>query len=225
MVVVRNMETGRFCNQSRLGDLQDPVVRCVPACYDRDLVDRRYNTADDTVFTDHRYLYGSERTVWKKNVTDMRTEEEKTMDDRYDRNYEKERREAIEAGQRVLNSLRAAQKELESARNWGMVDLFGGGFISSMLKQGKMNTAQNHMEQARYDLQNFSKELRDVERGVDLHINTADFLTFADWFFDGFAVDWMVQNRINRAREQVGEAIRRVERILSALEMEWTERR
>ena len=155
----------------------------------------------------------------------MRTEEEKTMDDRYDRNYEKERREAIEAGQRALNSLRAAQKELESARNWGMVDLFGGGFISSMLKQGKMNTAQNHMEQARYDLQNFSKELRDVERGVDLHINTADFLTFADWFFDGFAVDWMVQNRINRAREQVGEAIRRVERILSALEQEWTERR
>ena len=225
MVVVRNMETGRFCDPSRLGDLQDPVVRCVPACYDRDPVDRRYNTADDTVFTDHRYLYGSERTVWKKNVTDMKTEEEKTMDDRYDRNYEKERREAIEAGQRALNSLRAAQKELESARNWGMVDLFGGGFISSMLKQGKMNTAQNHMEQARYDLQNFSKELRDVERGVDLHIDTADFLTFADWFFDGFAVDWMVQNRINRAREQVGEAIRRVERILSALEMEWTERR
>lgn len=84
------------------------------------------------------------------------------MNDRYDYNYEKERREAIEAGQRALNSLRAAQKELESARNWGLVDLFGGGFISSMLKQGKMNTAQNHMEQARYDLQNFSKELRDV---------------------------------------------------------------
>ena len=142
------------------------------------------------------------------------------MNDRYDYNYEKERREAIEAGQRALNSLRAAQKELESARNWGLVDLFGGGFISSMLKQGKMNTAQNHLEQARYDLQNFSKELRDVERGVDLHINTADFLTFADWFFDGFAVDWLVQNRINRAREQVGEAIRRVERILSALELE-----
>ncbi len=77
MVVVRNMETGRFCNPSRLGDLQDPVVRCVSAYYDRDPVDRRYNTADDTVFTDHRYLYGSERTVWKKNVTDMKTEEEK----------------------------------------------------------------------------------------------------------------------------------------------------
>ena len=39
------------------------------------------------------------------------------MNDRYDYNYEKERREAIEAGQRALNSLRAAQKELESARN------------------------------------------------------------------------------------------------------------
>lgn len=225
MVVVRNMETGCFCDQGRLGDFQDPVVRCVPACYDRDPSDRRYDTADHAVAGDHRCLYRSERAVWKKNVTDMKMEEEKTMNDRYDYNYEKERREAIEAGQRALDSLRSAQKELESARNWGLVDLFGGGFISSMLKQGKMNTAQNHMEQARYDLQNFSKELRDVERGVDLHIDTADFLTFADWFFDGFAVDWMVQNRINRAREQVGEAIRRVERILSALEMEWTERR
>ena len=38
------------------------------------------------------------------------------MNDRYDYNYEKERREAIEAGQRALNSLRAAQKKLESAR-------------------------------------------------------------------------------------------------------------
>ena len=59
------------------------------------------------------------------------------MNDRYDYNYEKERREAIEAGQRALNSLRAAQKELESARNWGLVDLFGGGFISSDAETGK----------------------------------------------------------------------------------------
>lgn len=42
-------------------------------------------------------------------------------------------------------------------------------------------------------------------------------LSFADWFFDGFAVDWMVQSRINQAKEQVEEAIYRVERILSGL--------
>ena len=73
------------------------------------------------------------------------------MNDRYDYNYEKERREAIEAGQRALNSLRAAQKELESARNWGLVDLFGGGFISSMLKQGKISEIDEETSRKMYE--------------------------------------------------------------------------
>ena len=37
---------------------------------------------------------------------------------------EKEKREAIEAGQRALHSLRAAQDNLSSARNWGLWDIF-----------------------------------------------------------------------------------------------------
>lgn len=137
------------------------------------------------------------------------------MNDVYD--YEKEKREAVEAGRRALESLRAAQRELDGAKNWGLVDLFGGGFFSSMIKRGKMNNAEQYMQQARYDLRSFNKELRDVEQVMDLHINTDDFLSFADWFFDGFAVDWMVQSRINQAREKVGEAIYRVESILSGL--------
>ena len=137
------------------------------------------------------------------------------MNDVYD--YEKEKREAVEAGRRALESLRAAQRELDGAKNWGLVDLFGGGFFSSMIKRGKMNNAEQYMQQARYDLRSFSKELRDVDQVMDIHINTDDFLSFADWFFDGFAVDWMVQSRINQAREKVGEAIYRVESILAGL--------
>lgn len=130
---------------------------------------------------------------------------------------EKERREALDAGERALRSLRNAQRELNSAKNWGIVDIIGGGLISSLLKKEKMRNAQSYMEQARYDLKNFSKELQDVDRMVNLHIDTEDFLSFADWFFDGFAVDWMVQSRIHRAAEQVNEAIRRVEGILAGL--------
>ena len=47
---------------------------------------------------------------------------------------EKEKREAIEAGQRALSSLRTAKENLNSAKNWGLVDMFGGGFFSTMLK-------------------------------------------------------------------------------------------
>lgn len=52
----------------------------------------------------------------------------------------------------------------------------------------------------------------------NLNINTGDFLSFADYFFDGFVVDWMVQDRIKNARHQVEEAIRRTEYIINQLQ-------
>lgn len=55
---------------------------------------------------------------------------------------EKEKREAIAAGNRALNSLRAAQENLSSAKNWGLWDMFGGGFISTVVKHSKMDRAQ-----------------------------------------------------------------------------------
>ncbi|CUP92689.1 Uncharacterised protein [Dorea longicatena] len=128
---------------------------------------------------------------------------------------EKEKREAIEAGRRALNSLSTAKENLNSAKNWGLVDMFGGGFFSTMLKHSKMDHAKQNMEQAKYDLRNFSRELNDVNIACDLHIDTGDFLSFADYFFDGFVVDWMVQDRINTAKRQVEEAIRRTESIVS----------
>ena len=131
---------------------------------------------------------------------------------------EKEKREAIAAGNRALHSLRAAQDNLNSAKNWGLWDMFGGGFISTTIKHSKMDDAKRNMEQAKYDLRNFSRELRDVSMSYNLDIETGDFLSFADWFFDGFIVDWMVQDRINKARSQVAEAIRRVEYILRELQ-------
>lgn len=130
----------------------------------------------------------------------------------------KEKREAMDAGRRALISLRAAQDNLNSAKNWGLWDMFGGGFISTMVKHSKMDSAKENMEQAKYDLRNFSRELQDVNIAYHLDMETGDFLSFADWFFDGFVVDWMVQDRINKARDQVAEAIRRVEQILRQLE-------
>ena len=130
---------------------------------------------------------------------------------------EKEKREAIDAGSRALRSLRAAQDNLNSAKNWGIWDMFGGGFISTMVKHSKMDQAKQNMEEARNDLRNFSRELNDVNMTCHLDIETGDFLSFADWFFDGFVVDWMVQDRINQASRQVEEAICRVEGILRQL--------
>lgn len=129
----------------------------------------------------------------------------------------KEKQEAIEAGERALYSLRQAQSDLSSAKNWGLVDMFGGGFISTMVKRSKLESAQEHMRQARYDLRSFSRELNDVSTVYNLNIDIDDFLSFADWFFDGFIVDWMVQDKINSAREKVADAIRKVEDMMSKI--------
>ena len=130
----------------------------------------------------------------------------------------KEKREAIEAGLRALDSLHAAENNLNSAKNWGLVDMFGDGFLSTVLKHSKMEQAKQNMEQAKYDLRNFSRELNDINMACNLHIDTGNFLSFADYFFDGFVVDWMVQDRINNAKRQVEEAIRRTESIVNQLQ-------
>ena len=117
-----------------------------------------------------------------------------------------------------MNSLRTARENLNSAKNWGLVDMFGGGFFTTMLKHSKMDQAKQNMEQAKYDLRNFSKELNDVNLACDLHMDTGDFLSFADYFLDGFVVDCIVQDRINTARRQVDEAIRRTEYIINQLQ-------
>ncbi len=128
----------------------------------------------------------------------------------------KEIREAIAAADDALNHLRSASKYLDSAGNWGLVDMFGGGLISGVMKHSKMGNAEREIDNARYALQRFSKELRDVSGYSSIHIN--DFLTFADFFFDGFVADILVQSKIKNGKKQCDDAIRRVEAIQRELQ-------
>ena len=134
--------------------------------------------------------------------------------------YAKECREAIDAGNRALRSLKEAKSCLDSARNWGIFDMLGGGLLSSLIKRSKIGDAQELMDRARYDLQSFSKELGDVQISGQMNIEIDDFIGFADLLWDNFFVDWMMQDRINNARMQLDDVIARVEQILSRLQYE-----
>ena len=131
-----------------------------------------------------------------------------------DKRMEKEVREAVAAGERALGSLRNAQNCLDGAKNGGNVDMLGGGLVSSLVKRSKMDDAAGYMEEAKADLRKFQKELRDVSVSMDLRMEIGSFLSFADVFFDNLFVDVMVQSKINEARDQVDEAIARVESLL-----------
>mgnify|MGYP003292714337 FL=1 len=128
-----------------------------------------------------------------------------------------EMKEAIDAGERALISLRMAQEKLNSAGNWGLFDMFGGGLFSTMIKRSKMDDASKLMETAKSDLKCFQKELKDVNVPLDMRMEVGSFLSFADFFFDGFVADYLVQSKISDAKEQVSDAIIRVEQILNEL--------
>ena len=127
-------------------------------------------------------------------------------------------REAIEAGNRALDALNEAMGHLKTARGLGVWDMLGGGFLSSLLKHSKMDDAQQAMQYAQQELQDFSRELADVQMYVDVQVNFDGLTRFVDMFCDSFFVDWMVQDRINTARRQVDEAIRRTEYIVNQLQ-------
>lgn len=125
--------------------------------------------------------------------------------------------EAIVAGENALNSLRQAKKALNTARGWGVVDLFGGNTLSGLLKHERIYSARKSVERAKRDFSVFQRELSDVQNIAGLDINIGDFLTFADFFFDGFVADVFVQSRINQARKRIDDAIVQTERVLRRL--------
>lgn len=129
----------------------------------------------------------------------------------------KETSEAVAAADEALACLHRADSDLESANGWGLFDILGGGLIATAVKHGKINDANDDLEQARRALQSFAKELGDVKGFVDARVEVGDFLHFADYFFDGLVADWLVQSKIGEARSQVRRATRQVEEIRQAL--------
>ena len=124
--------------------------------------------------------------------------------------------EAIRAGEQALDSLREAKNQLNSARNWGIYDMIGGGLISSMIKHSKIDQANEWMDQANRDLRCFAKELRDVD-SEDLQIDTGSLVTMLDIFCDNFFSDLLVQQKINDGRARIDALSDRIEDVLYTL--------
>ncbi|TYS15890.1 hypothetical protein FZC78_15010 [Rossellomorea vietnamensis] len=127
----------------------------------------------------------------------------------------KEVKEAEDAAAMALLKLDSAAASLESAGNWGMVDMVGGGIISSAAKRSKMDEAQRSLHEAQRYLKKLEKELADLNMESTQTLETSGFLNMTDLFFDNFFSDMMVQDKISRTVAGVGET-RRELRSLSA---------
>ncbi len=124
---------------------------------------------------------------------------------------------SIRAGYRALKSLEKAKEELNKAKNWGLFDMFGGGLIASFVKHSKMEKVEDYIIDAQNSLENFNDSLTDLSL-QQINLDTSDLLGAVDIFLDGILVDWMMQSRINEARDIIDKALYEVRSILIKLE-------
>lgn len=134
-----------------------------------------------------------------------------------------ELQEAIDAGKRVKAALSNALKSLEKAGGWGELDLLGGGTVSSIMKHQHINEAEESLHRAQTRMRQFQKELLDIKEQTYLEINISDMLRFADFFFDGFIPDYMVQNRITSSVSQTEQHYKKVRDLLLQLNEKYTD--
>ena len=87
--------------------------------------------------------------------------------------------EAILAGERALESLQNARERLGKAKNWSLIDLFGGGLFTDVMKHSRL---KEYLEEAKEDLRNFRRELSDVQMFLNLNLEISDFLKVTDIF-------------------------------------------
>lgn len=130
----------------------------------------------------------------------------------------REVREALAAGEAARASLDTLIGTLHSASNWGTWDMLGGGLLATAAKHSRMDEARGQLYLVQQDLRRFQRELADVEiasAGAELELDS--FASFADFFFDGLIVDWVVQGKIERSLENSRKAYDQVQQALGDL--------
>lgn len=132
-------------------------------------------------------------------------------------NYVKEIDEALISADKTLIHLNNAYKDLSSAQNWGLFDMLGGGFFSTLAKHDHLKSVRRQLELAKKESIHLRKELMDVDELLTFDLDVSDFLSFSDYFFDGFLVDFMVQDKIDKGEIKIKRAISEIEDIKSLL--------
>ncbi len=130
----------------------------------------------------------------------------------------KEIQEARAVAYEVLGLLQEVEKQLKSARNWGIYDMLGGGFFSSWIKHGKIDKADALLRRVSGKLHELQKELGDIHLGLDSRVDISGFQRFVDIAFDNIVFDWITQTKIQDSLSEVARVSTEVRRVISTLD-------
>lgn len=114
----------------------------------------------------------------------------------------------------IVPLLQDAERKFKSARNWGFVDIFGGGLLSDLIKHGKLASASNDMSDISHLLGYLQGQLGNITIPTDYRMKLGGFSTFGDFMFDGVVFDVFMQSKIMKSLDE----IRRLEARLQQLD-------
>ena len=134
-----------------------------------------------------------------------------------EKNMKRKMEEALEVGNKTLESLHFAQIKLDSARSWVVLEGFGGSVLTSMMKNMKISDTQTYVEQAKQDILKFQVMLKSISLPEDVKRRCGVFISFATFFLDGTVDDYMVKSRVDSAQEQIRDAIQIVDEVCEDL--------
>ena len=126
---------------------------------------------------------------------------------------------AINMVNNLIPMVSDAERSFKSARNWGVVDIFGGGLVTDIIKHMHLNKASSIMSEINYRLRDLQQVLGNISIPVDYRMQMGDFATFADFVFDGALADIWMESKIMTSLDQVRQLKSKLETLRSRLNM------
>lgn len=133
--------------------------------------------------------------------------------------------EAIKAGNRVINTADGAISHLESAESWATYDIWAGdGILSHLAKYEHIDDAKAEFNRLNSQLQDFKKELLDININTTFASLGIDSTTRAvDFWFDNIFTDCSVRDKIREDMESVRNLRNKVSKSINTLKNNRTE--
>ena len=108
----------------------------------------------------------------------------------------KELKEARDSANLAIVKIDEGIGQLKSASSWGILDILGGDFFSSLVKRNKIGGANRSLEEISLSLKTLNKELSDVDISFPDAIPDRLSDQVFDLVFDNIFTDFRVQGEI-----------------------------
>ena len=125
--------------------------------------------------------------------------------------------EAIIICEELETVLDEALRELKKASNWGIVDLLGGGFITSLIKREKLKKTSDYLYRIKRLLNDLAKEMNTYSTDFGLDYEIDDLLGITDVWVDNVFSDFATQTKIEKTYNTLVTIYNENQRLLKRL--------